>query len=120
MRRSVLQPFKIDKNARSFELAGHSVQVGARAFDVLAFLDDHADRVVSKQELLEHVWGGLAVEEGNLSVQISALRKLLGADAIATVPGVGYKLTQGAWHSQAWMGRRFRKNHLWPCCPLPT
>jgi hypothetical protein len=41
MRRSVLQPFKIDKNARSFELAGHSVQVGARTFDVLAFLDDH-------------------------------------------------------------------------------
>jgi TolB-like protein len=95
MRRSVMQPFKIDKNARSFELAGQSVQVGARAFDVLAFLDNHADRVVSKQELLEHVWGGLAVEEGNLSVQISALRKLLGADAIATVPGVGYKLTQG-------------------------
>ncbi|MFB1024284.1 MAG: winged helix-turn-helix domain-containing protein, partial [Octadecabacter sp.] len=95
MRRSVLQPFKIDKNARSFELAGHSVQVGARAFDVVSLLDDHADRVVSKQELLEHVWGGLAVEEGNLSVQISALRKLLGADAIATVPGVGYKLTQG-------------------------
>jgi TolB-like protein len=101
MRRSVLQPFKIDKNARSFELAGHSVQVGARAFDVLAFLDDHADRVVSKQELLEHVWGGLAVEEGNLSVQISALRKLLGADAIATVPGVGYKLTQGGVAQQS-------------------
>ena len=57
MRRSVMQPFKIDKNARSFELAGQSVQVGARAFDVLAFLDDHADRVVSKQELLVK-WSG--------------------------------------------------------------
>lgn len=90
-----MQPFKIDKNARTFELAGKPVQVGARAFDVLAFLDDHADRVVSKQELLEQVWGGLSVEEGNLSVQISALRKLLGADAISTVPGVGYKLTKG-------------------------
>jgi TolB-like protein len=90
-----MQPFKIDRGARSFQVAGQPVQVGARAFDVLAFLDDHSDRVVSKHELLEHVWGGLAVEEGNLSVQISALRKLLGTDAIATVPGVGYKLTQG-------------------------
>lgn len=61
---------------------------------MLAFLDDHADRILSKQELLEEVWGGLSVEEGNLTVQISALRKLLGSDAIATVPGIGYKLTQ--------------------------
>jgi TolB-like protein len=95
MQSSVIQSFKIDKNARVLELAGQSAQIGARAFDVLAFLDDHADRVVSKQELLEQVWGGVAVEEGNLSVQISALRKLLGADSIATVPGVGYKLTKG-------------------------
>jgi TolB-like protein len=51
---------------------------------------------VSKAELLEQVWGGLAVEEGNLTVQISALRKLLGAKAIATVPGVGYKLAIAA------------------------
>ncbi len=89
------RPFRIDKNARSLAVEGHAVPLGARAFDVLAFLEDHADRVVSKQELLEHVWAGLAVEEGNLSVQISTLRKLLGADAIATVPGVGYKLAHG-------------------------
>lgn len=94
MQNSVNQSFRIDKNARTFELAGETIQIGSRAFDVLTYLDDHADRVVSKQELLEHVWGGIAVEEGNLSVQISALRKMLGADAISTVPGVGYKLTK--------------------------
>ncbi|MCC1494615.1 winged helix-turn-helix domain-containing protein [Cognatishimia sp. F0-27] len=91
-----LRQFSIDTDARRFEIDGAAVAIGARAFDVLAFLDAHADRVVSKQELLETVWGGLSVEEGNLTVQISALRKLLGTDAIATVPGVGYKLTRGA------------------------
>ena len=45
---------------------------------------------------METVWGGLTVEEGNLTVQISALRKALGPKAIATVPGVGYKLAHAA------------------------
>jgi TolB-like protein len=85
----------IDATARAITLDGTPVTLGARAFDVLAHLDENRDRVVSKAELLETVWGGLAVEEGNLTVQISALRKALGAKAIATVPGVGYKLTFG-------------------------
>jgi DNA-binding winged helix-turn-helix (wHTH) protein len=85
----------IDATARAITLDGTPVTLGARAFDVLAHLDANRDRVVSKAELLETVWGGLAVEEGNLTVQISALRKVLGAKAIATVPGVGYKLTFG-------------------------
>jgi len=86
---------QIDINPKTREalLDGVPTPLGARAFDVLAYLDAHADRVVSKAELLEHVWGGLAVEEGNLTVQISALRKALGARTISTVPGVGYKLT---------------------------
>jgi TolB-like protein len=70
--------------------------VGARAFDVLAYLDAHAGRVVTKAELLEHAWADLNVEESNLTVQIAALRKLIGARAIATVPGVGYQLTLSA------------------------
>ena len=86
----------IDLAARVVTLDGTPVSLGARAFDVLAYLETHADRVVSKAELLEAVWGGLAVEEGNITVQISALRKALGAGAIATVPGVGYKLAVGA------------------------
>lgn len=87
--------FEIHADRRELLVEDTVTPVGARAFDVLAHLDAHADRVVSKQELLERVWGGLAVEEGNLTVQISALRKVLGAGAIATVPGVGYKLTKG-------------------------
>jgi TolB-like protein len=63
---------------------------------VLAYLDAHSGRVVTKAELLEHVWADLNVEESNLTVQIASLRKLIGARAIATVPGVGYQLTRSA------------------------
>jgi TolB-like protein len=88
--------FTLRPDTRDVLIDGAPITLGARAFDVLAFLEAHSDRVVSKAELLEQVWGGLAVEEGNLSVQISALRKVLGAKAIATVPGVGYKLAKAA------------------------
>ncbi len=53
------------------------VTVGARAFDVLAYLFAHTDRTVSKAELLDHIWSGLIVEKGNLSVQIAGLRKAI-------------------------------------------
>lgn len=67
--------------------------LGARAFDVLVALVERRDRVVSKSELLDVAWGGLIVEENNLSIQISALRRLLGQHAISTVPGRGYRFT---------------------------
>lgn len=67
--------------------------IGARAFDVLLCLLAHRDRVVTKSEVLEIVWPGLVVEENNLSVQVSALRKLLGRKAIATIPGRGYRFS---------------------------
>ncbi|GAB5448779.1 winged helix-turn-helix domain-containing tetratricopeptide repeat protein [Gymnodinialimonas sp.] len=87
-----IPPFEVRASQRDVLVAGQPVPLGARAFDVLAYLAAHRGRVVSKKELLDAVWGGLVVEEGNLSVQISALRKVLGARAISTVPGVGYQL----------------------------
>jgi hypothetical protein len=66
----------------------------ARApFDLLVALIEHRDRVVSKDELLALVWPGLIVEENNLQVQVSTLRKILGYQAIATLPGKGYRFT---------------------------
>src|SRR6185369_7239029 len=50
-------------------------------------------RIVTKNELLDMVWPGLVVEENNLQVQVSSLRKLLGAQSVATVPGRGYRFT---------------------------
>jgi TolB-like protein/Tfp pilus assembly protein PilF len=96
--------FNLRRDRRDVLVGGVATPLGARAFDVLAYLETHTDRVVTKRELLENVWGGLAVEEGNLTVQISTLRKVLGQGAIATVPGVGYKLTVGASSVQAPQG----------------
>lgn len=87
---------RISTEARTASLDGTALTLGARAFDVLAELHAHADRVVSKAELLDAVWAGRIVEESNLSVQIAGLRKALGRDAIKTVPGIGYRLTVGA------------------------
>ena len=70
---------------------GKPIHLGARAFDLLVVLAAHAGRLVTKNELLSLVWPGLVVEENNLQVQISALRKLLGPSALATIPGRGYR-----------------------------
>lgn len=73
--------------------AGVALPLGARAFDLLLALVQHHQRVVGKDELLALAWPGVVVEENNLTVQISALRKVLGSDAITTVPGRGYQIT---------------------------
>lgn len=80
---------QINDSSRSVTLDGQPVTLGARAFDVLTYQANHPDRVVTKEELLDHVWAGVLVEESNLTVQIAGLRKALGKDAIKTVPGVG-------------------------------
>ena len=67
---------------------GQPVRLGSRAFDVLLVLTQAGGALVSKDDLMQRAWPGLVVEEANVHVQISQLRKLLGADAIATVQGV--------------------------------
>lgn len=85
--------FELRPAERVLLVEGQVTPVGARAFDVLAFLAANRDRVVSKDELLDHVWPGVVVEDGNLTVQVSALRKLLGKGIISTVTGFGYRFT---------------------------
>ena len=82
---------EVQPEQRLLRVGGSDRQVGARAFDLLMALIERRDRVVSKDELLDVVWPGVVVEENNLPVHVSALRKLLGARAIATVPGRGYR-----------------------------
>ena len=83
--------FELALAERQLTIAGEPATLGARAFDVLLALIERRDRVVAKSELLDLVWPGLVVEENNLQVQVSTLRKLLGPDAIATVAGRGYR-----------------------------
>ncbi len=85
--------FSILPGQRQLLIDGTPAKVGARAFDLLMVLINSRDRVVSKDELLDRVWQGLVVEESNLPVHVSQLRRLCGPTAIATVPGRGYQFT---------------------------
>ena len=83
---------------REIQQHGVPVKVGSRAFDILEQLILARGQLVSKDQLLAQVWPGAVVEENNLQVHISALRKALGAgrERIRTVPGRGYRLVLDA------------------------
>lgn len=86
--------FELRPEERRLTCRGQPASVGSRAFDLLVYLVLHRDRVVTKEELLDQVWPGIAVEEANLSVHVSALRKVLGASCLSTVPGRGYRFVE--------------------------
>src|SRR6201987_105028 len=74
---------------------GVPVELGTRAFDLLLALLEADGSLLTKEELLSRVWPGIVVSEENLKVQVSALRKALGADrdVIRTEFGRGYRFT---------------------------
>jgi predicted ATPase/DNA-binding winged helix-turn-helix (wHTH) protein len=84
--------FELYPSERMLCAAGKPVDLGARAFDLLLALAEHPGRLVTKTVLLERVWPRLIVDENNLPAQIASLRRVLGAGAIRTVPGFGYRL----------------------------
>jgi predicted ATPase/DNA-binding winged helix-turn-helix (wHTH) protein/Tfp pilus assembly protein PilF len=75
-------PLRLDPEARVLTHAGAPLALGARAIAVLATLVGQAQQYVSKSAILDAAWPGLVVEEANLAVQISAIRRVL-----ARVPG---------------------------------
>jgi TolB-like protein len=85
--------FELQPNERRLLAGGEPVVLGPRAFDLLIALVERPGQLVTKEELLDCVWPKLVVEENNLQVQVSALRKILGREAIATIPGRGYRFT---------------------------
>jgi len=89
--------FRFDLRQRELRRDGFPLQLGSRARDILWVLASAHGEVVSKDELMTRVWPGLAVEENNIQVHISALRKALddgkdGQAYVVTVPGRGYRL----------------------------
>ena len=90
------QHFRIDPtNARLWQ-GTQPLMVPPKAFDVLAYLVTHPDCLVTKDELLDAVWGQTAVSEAVVRVTIGTLRKALGDTGhpprlIATVPRRGYR-----------------------------
>ena len=84
---------EIRARERQLLIDGKPAALGSRAFDVLLALVERRERLVRKNELLDLVWPDTVVEENNLQSQVSQLRKLLGPQAISTIPGRGYRFT---------------------------
>lgn len=86
--------FELRPQAHQLLRDGEPVRLGGRAFELLLVLVEHRERVVTRQELFDRVWAGRVVEDQNLRVQVNALRKAIGDEAIVTVPGRGYRFVR--------------------------
>lgn len=86
-------PLSINKDERQVVWHNQEINLTAREFDLLHFLASHKNRVFSRDQLLEHVWGyQFSGYEHTVNTHINRLRKKLeGAQCIKTLWGVGYK-----------------------------
>jgi TolB-like protein/Tfp pilus assembly protein PilF len=89
--------FRLDLRQRKLFSGGAPIDLKSKAFDILCVLASADGKVVTKDEILAKVWPGLVVEENNIQVHISALRKALEEETgepihLFTVPGRGYRL----------------------------
>src|ERR1700686_3855018 len=87
--------FCVLPRARQLLVDGQPIELGSRAFDLLMALIGAPGILITKREIISRVWPDTVVEEGNLKVQMSALRRVLNADrdVIKTVHGRGYVFT---------------------------
>src|SRR5215467_14552719 len=90
--------FRLDLSGPQLRCDGRPVKMHRRALGILRALAEAKGGIVSKDELMARLWPGRVVEEGNLHVHVSALRKSLeehgeGHNFVVTVPGRGYRLS---------------------------
>ena len=87
--------FRLDGKRRTLMANGREVALQPRAFDLLELFVSCSGQVLSNDEIVGHVWRGIAVGDNNLGVQLSGLRRVLaeygGQGLIVTVPGRGYR-----------------------------
>src|SRR5258706_11661519 len=107
-------PFELQPDKRRLLKDGETIALRARAFDLLVALVDRAGHLVTKDELLDQVWPNMVVEEAVLHVQVSALRKVLGAEAVTTVSGRGYQFTLPVTEGDGEANRASRPKHNLP------
>lgn len=124
--------YTLDVEERVLFREGKPVALPPKDLETLLVLVENAGHIVEKEELLERVWPGVFIEEGNLSRRIFNLRQLLGVDAdgrtyIETIPKRGYRFTavlegdavdtsSGATASPSQVNPSLSKRsfHLWP------
>jgi TolB-like protein/DNA-binding winged helix-turn-helix (wHTH) protein/Tfp pilus assembly protein PilF len=90
------EPFRLDVTGRRLLRGGEPVALTSKVFDILLYFAEHGGRLMTKEEVLSAVWQDSFVEEGNLTRNVSTLRKALGDNPddpryIVTMPGRGYQ-----------------------------
>src|SRR4051812_30431536 len=108
---SLFDGFRFDRRSgvlsRRDERGAHvAMAIGSRALDILGVLVERPGELLSRNEIIDAVWPGTAVEDGNLNVQVAALRRVLdqdrvGSSCIQTVPGRGYRFVPAVTRSDA-------------------
>jgi predicted ATPase/DNA-binding winged helix-turn-helix (wHTH) protein len=88
-------PFELSIGERLLRREGVVLPLGSRALDLLIYLAERPGEVITKQELIDHIWSGVIVEEGSIRVHMAAIRKALGDGQfgnryIANIRGRGY------------------------------
>ena len=88
-------PFELSSRERVLRRDGVMLPLGSRALDLLIYLAERPGEVIAKQELIDHVWPDVTVEEGSLRVHVAAIRKAIGDGQfgnryIANIKGRGY------------------------------
>src|SRR6202051_2683930 len=88
-------PFELSSRERVLRREGVVLPLGGRALDLLICLAERPGEVIAKQELIDHVWPDVTVEEGSIRVHVAAIRKALGDGQfgnryIANIKGRGY------------------------------
>lgn len=106
-------PFRLDPARRLLSRQGEAIPLTSKVLDTLLVLVENRGRVVAKEELMKAVWPDTFVEEGNLTQNISTLRKVLGESPIEhayieTIPKRGYRFVASVTETAAgpWLNRR--------------
>ncbi len=91
-------PFRLEPDERLLRNGDRTLALAPKYFDLLVFLVQNSGRLLTKDQIMQTVWSGSFVEEANLTVAISAIRKTLaekesGIQYIETVPKKGYRFT---------------------------
>jgi len=103
-------PFRLDPVKRLLKRDGETVPLTPKALETLLVLIEHRDRVVDKDDLMKLLWPDTVVEEANLAVNVSLLRKALQENPsthqyVVTVPGRGYRFVASVREVGTWIDR---------------
>jgi TolB-like protein len=103
--------YVLDPERRELMLRGQAIALGPQAFDLLLHLITHRDRVTSKDDLLEAVWGGRIVSESTITSHINAVRRAIGDSGeeqrlVRTVARKGFRFVGDITSSEVEEGRQ--------------